>query len=103
MSVLALLAEPGRIDEPHAEEYSDVLTQVGAEGKSVIVRRDGNDLAAIIPVQQLELVREILARHQVEAQAARIDWSKPGMSSRPPQAWFDDTDSPFEPEPKKQS
>lgn len=93
-----MLGEPGRVDEPHvAQEYSDVLTQVAAQGKTVIVRRNGSDFAAVIPLQQLELVREILARQEVEKLAAQIDWDK-ANSQRPPQAWFDDADNPFEPD-----
>ena len=60
MTVQSLLAEPGRVDEPQeAKEYSDVLSQVIAEGKPVIVRRNGEDLAAVIPLEHLALLREV--------------------------------------------
>jgi hypothetical protein len=99
MTAPSLLDEPGRVDEPRAaREYSAVLTQVAAEGKAVIVRRNGTDLAAVIPVEHLELVREVLARQEVEKLAAQIDWKRAGKALRPPQEWFDDTDNPFEPE-----
>jgi hypothetical protein len=97
MTVPALLAEPGRVDEPRAlEEYADVLSQVAAEGKPVIVRRNGADLAAVIPVQYLELLRELTARQEMEDRAARIEWNR-AKGLRPPQAWFEDNDNPFEP------
>jgi hypothetical protein len=64
----------------------------------VIVRRNGADLAAVIPLQHLELVREVLARQEVEMLAAQIDWERAGKTLRPPQKWLDDTDNPFEPE-----
>ena len=58
MSLQSLLTEPGRVDEPRAaQEYSDVLSQVAAEGKPVIVCRNGADLAAVISLEHLELLR----------------------------------------------
>ena len=66
MILQSLLAEPGRVDEPQAaQEYSDVLSQVAAEGKPLIVRRNGEDLAAVIPLKHLELLREVVARQEV--------------------------------------
>ena len=103
MTVPPLLDEPGRVDEPRAApEFSDALTQVAAERRPVIVRRNGEDLAALIPLEHLELVREALARQEVERRAAQIDWSQAGEAHRPPQSWFDDADdNPFEPEEER--
>lgn len=100
MSVPSLLDEPRRVDEPRAaKEFSDVLTQVAAERRPLIVRRNGEDLAAVIPLEHLELVREVLARQEVEKLAAQIDWEQARKALRPPQSWFDDEDdNPFEPE-----
>jgi len=97
MTLQSMLTEPCRVPEPHAaQEYSDVLTQVAKEGKAVIVSRDGADLAAVIPMEQLELMRELLARQEAEQLAAQIDWSR-SRGRLPPQEWFDDADNPFEP------
>ena len=97
MTLPFTLPDPARIDEPCAAQgFSDVLTQVAAEGKTLIVRRNGADLAAVMPMAQLELVRELLAQQQAEQHAAAIKWSN-ADSLRPPQEWFDDTDNPFEP------
>ena len=99
MTVQALLPEPGRVDEPRAAQaYSDVFSRVVTEGKPMIVRRNGEDLAAVIPLEYLELLREVVARQGVETQAAQIDWNRADRTHRPPQEWFDDTDNPFEPE-----
>ena len=100
MTSKSLLEEPGRVDEPKAAQgYAEVLSEVATAGRPVIVCRNGEDLAAVIPLQQLELVREILARQEVERSAAQIDWSRRGTTLRPPQSWFDDEDdNPFEPE-----
>ena len=104
MTLQSLLVEPGRVDEPQAAKgYSDVLSQVAAEGKAVIVRRNGEDLAAVIPLADLVLLRDFLARQEVEKLANQIDWSRIPKTHRPPQEWFDDTDNPFEPEPEPQS
>jgi hypothetical protein len=101
----SLLEEPGRVDEPQAaQEYAAVLTQVVAAGRPVIVRRNGDDLAAVIPLEHLELVREILAQQDVERLAAQIDWIGPRQALRPPQSWFDGEDvNPFGPQNLLQS
>jgi hypothetical protein len=100
MTSKSLLDEPGRVDEPKvAREYAEVLSQVAAAGRPVIVRRNGEDLAAVISLKHLALIREILARQEVERSAAAIDWSPERSTLRPPQSWFDDEDdNPFEPE-----
>jgi hypothetical protein len=100
MAVPTSLDELGRVDEPRAApEFSKALTQVAAERRPVIVRRDGSDLAAVIPLEYLELVREALAREEVERQAAQLDWCRARDTLRPPQSWFDDeADNPFEPD-----
>ena len=99
MTSPSLLEEPGRVDEPQAADgYAAVLTQVVAAGRPVIVRRNGEDLAAVIPLEHLDLIREILGYQQVERSAAEVDWTR-SKALQPPQAWFDDqADNPFEPE-----
>jgi PHD/YefM family antitoxin component YafN of YafNO toxin-antitoxin module len=100
MTAHSILEEPGRVDEPEAaREYAEVLSQVAAAGRPLIVRRNGVDLAAVIPLEYLELVREILARQEMERTAAQIDWSRAHDMLRPPQSWFDDEeDNLFKPE-----
>jgi prevent-host-death family protein len=99
MTVQSLFDEPTYVEEPRAvQEYADILSQVAAEGKPVVVRRNGADLAAVIPVEHLEAVREFLARQEVEKLAAQIDWERAWQPLRPPQEWFNDRDNPFEPE-----
>ena len=90
MTVPSLLDEPGRVDEPRgAQEYSAVLTQVAVERRPVIVRRNGTDLAAVIPLEHLELLQDVLARQEAERLAAQIDWDRLVKTNRPPQEWFD--------------
>jgi prevent-host-death family protein len=99
IAVNTLPGEPIRVDEPKlAAEYSDVLTEVATKGTPVIVRRNGEDRAAVIPVEQLQQLRELQAAREAEELAARIDWKRLVRGERPPQSWFDDDDNPFEPE-----
>lgn len=77
MSLQSLFAEPRRINEPQAiREYADVLSRVAAEGKPVIIRRNGAGLAAVIPLEHLDLVREVLARDKAEMLATEIAWER---------------------------
>ena len=49
MSSLALDAA-GHVDEPGlAEGYADVFSRVATNGQPVIVRRAGEDFAAVVP------------------------------------------------------
>jgi PHD/YefM family antitoxin component YafN of YafNO toxin-antitoxin module len=99
MTIPSLIAEPRRIDEPQASmDYANALTQVADEHKPLIVRRNGGDLAAIVPLEYLELLREIAGRQDVEKIAAETHWDQLSKTHVPPQHWFDDTDNPFVPE-----
>ena len=99
MTVPSLVTEADRVDEPQeAKDYSEVLNRVAAERRPVIVRRNGKDVVAVIPIDYLPALEELLAWEQVEKRAARIDWERAVQTLRPPQAWFDDHDNPFEPE-----
>jgi prevent-host-death family protein len=90
MNVQVFLNEPNHIDEPHqVDAYSDLLSQVAADGRPVIVRRNGEDLAAVIPLASLEVLRELAAREEVERLAAQIDWDRLVKTNPPPQEWFD--------------
>ncbi len=83
------LLEPNHVDEPeHAREYADVLSRVAAEHQAVIVRRGGTDLAAVVPLEYLELLRDVMSRQKAEQLAERLDWEKL-LKNSPPQEWFD--------------
>jgi PHD/YefM family antitoxin component YafN of YafNO toxin-antitoxin module len=72
-----------------AAGYADVLNQVAADQRPVILQRDGADVAAVVPVEFLEIVRDALARQESERVAAEIDWGPRSAHSAPPQYWFD--------------
>jgi hypothetical protein len=53
-------------------------------------------LAAVIPLEYLELLCEVLARQEIEKLAVQIDWDRARKTLRPPQEWFDgDEPKPF--------
>ena len=92
-----LLREPSKVDEPHeAKGYADMISRVAAECQAVIVRRDGNDLAAIIPLEHLECLRDALAMEEAERILKTLDLRKMAKENPPPQSWFDgDEPKPF--------
>jgi prevent-host-death family protein len=88
---------PSRVDEPQAvEEYAEIMNRVAADRRPLIIRRNGTDIAAIVPLEHLEVLCEALAQLEVEKRAARIDWDRLVTTHRPPQEWFDgDEPKPF--------
>jgi len=85
-----LLSEPDLVDEPQqVQDYWGLVSRVAATQHPVIVRRGGADLAAVIPVEYLKLLRDLLAQQEAEQRAAQIDWAKMAQDSTPPQQWFE--------------
>jgi PHD/YefM family antitoxin component YafN of YafNO toxin-antitoxin module len=97
METLAPMNTPRHIDESLlAAGYAIVLSQVAADQRPVVVQRDGIDIAAVIPVEYLEVIRDSLARQEAERIAEGIDWSQKAGNLAPSQAWFDeDEPKPF--------
>jgi hypothetical protein len=91
------LSEPGHVDEPQqAGDYAAVLSQVAKYGQPLIVRRNGTDLAAVVSLQQWELMREVLATQEAERIASELDVERLAKVSPPASAWFDgDEPKPF--------
>ena len=96
------LQEPRHVDEPReAHEYAEIFTRVATKKESVVVRREGADVVAIIPLVQLDVLREALlaealAMEEVQQLARGIDWRRLAKENPPPQSWFDrDEPKPF--------
>ena len=91
------LQEPSHVDEPRqAQEYADVMSRVAAERRAVIVRRNGADLAAIVPLEFLELLEDAIAMEKAQQLAKKLDRTRLVKTSPPPQSWFDgDEPKPF--------
>jgi prevent-host-death family protein len=94
--------ETVRVDEPSAPQgYAELLSRVATDRSPIIIRRNGNDLAAVIPLEQLELLQEALqeealAREEIQRLAKQIDWDRIVQTHRPPQSYFDgDEPKPF--------
>ena len=92
-----LLSEPDRVDEPRqVQDYRGLASRVAATRRPVIVRRGGAGVAAVIPVEHLELLLELLARREAERRTAEIDWRRLAHVSPPPRQWFEgDEPKPF--------
>lgn len=65
------------------ENFSSILDDVAGHGDRVILHRHGKDIAAVIPVQDLELLQALEDRYDVEeARAAlavreeRVPWPR---------------------------
>lgn len=91
------MPEPTHIDEPQAAAgYAAVLSQVARHGQPVIVRRDGEDLAVVVSLEHLELIRDHAARQEAERLSRQVDWSQFSARNAPPQEWFEgDEPKPF--------
>jgi hypothetical protein len=92
-----LLQQPEKVDEPaEAKGYADVISRVAAEGQPLIVRRDGNDLAAIVPLAFLEDLLDALAMEEAQRRLRKLDLPRIAKENPPPQSWFDgDEPKPF--------
>jgi len=85
-----LFSEPDHVDEPRqVQDYRGLVSRVAATRRPVIVRRGGADVAAVIPVEHLELRRELLARQEAEQRTAQIDRQRLAHVSPPVQQWFE--------------
>jgi uncharacterized protein (DUF2267 family) len=78
---MSVLGEPDHVDEPQkVQAYWGLVSRV----------------AAMITVEHLELLRELLAQHEAEQLAAQVDWAQAAQVSPPPPHWFEGDDpKPF--------
>jgi hypothetical protein len=73
---------------------SELFTRVAADHRPVIVQRDGVDVAAVVPLEFLDLVQDELARQQAERLAEQIAWNP--QPSAGMQQWLEgDEPKPF--------
>ncbi len=92
------LEEPTRVDEPTKVEgwYADMISRVLTERQAVIVRRDGADVAVVLPFECLELLQDSIAREKALEMARKLDWDRLVKENPPPQSWFEgDEPKPF--------
>jgi hypothetical protein len=100
MSTETFAGDAGRVNEPQAvNDYAAMFSRVAEAHEPIIVCRNGQELAAVVPMEHLKLIREALAQEEAEKAARQIHWDRVPASFRPPQSWFgDEEDNPFEPE-----
>jgi len=91
------LSEPDRIEEPQkVQEYWDLVSRVASTHRPVIVRRGSADVVALIAVEHLALLQEIVAQQEAERLAAQVDWAHAAQTFPPPQEWLaGDEPKPF--------
>lgn len=91
------LQEPSRVNEPQqATGYAEMISKVAAEGKALVVCRDGAEIAAIVPMEFLELLQDALARERALEISRNLDWDRLVKENPPPQSWLDgDEPKPF--------
>ena len=61
------------------EHFSDVMNQVGIKGERLVLQRNGKDLVAVVPIEDLELLEALEDRMDVAA--AKKALKKPGSQS----------------------
>lgn len=92
-----MVPEPTHVDEPQlAQGYADVLSEVAASRQPIIVRRAGEDLAAVIPLEYLDLMHDSLARDEAERRAGQLNWDSLVKRLPPDRSWLDEEEpKPF--------
>jgi hypothetical protein len=92
-----ILQERTHVDEPQQlQEYVDVVSQAASQKKTVVLHRDGTELAAIVPLEYLEELEDALAMAEAQRILKTLDLPKLARENPPPQEWFDrDEPKPF--------
>jgi prevent-host-death family protein len=97
MTISAPLHPPIHVEESQfVSGCSQVLNQVASDQRPVIVQREGVDVAVVVPVEFLELIRDSLSRQAAERIASKIDWHAASEALTPDPAWLEgDEPKPF--------
>jgi prevent-host-death family protein len=61
------------------DEFSDTLNRVAYTGERVVLRRHGKDVAAIVPIEDLEMIEAIEDRLDVEAAKKALKENGPNI------------------------
>ena len=66
------------------EDFSATLSRVAEKGERIVLHRDGKNIAALIPVQDLTLLEELEDRLDAEdLRAAKEEWEREGRQTTP--------------------
>ena len=58
------------------EDFADILNRVAYRGERIVLHRRGKDVAALIPVEDLALLRELEDRFDLEEARAALAEAK---------------------------
>lgn len=61
------------------DDFSDTLNRVAYTGERVVLRRHGKDIAAIVPIEDLEMIEAIEDRIDVEAAKKALKEKSPSI------------------------
>jgi prevent-host-death family protein len=66
------------------ENFSDTLDRVVAKGERIVLHREGKNVAALIPVEDLALLEELEDRLDAEDfRKAKEEWEQEGKKAVP--------------------
>jgi len=66
------------------EDFSNTLDRVSEKGERIILHRQGKNVAALVPVEDLALLEELENRLDVEDfRAAKEEWEREGRKTIP--------------------
>ena len=66
------------------EDFSATLSRVAEKGERIVLHRDGKNIAALIPVEDLTFLEELEDRLDAEEfRAAKEEWEREGRKTIP--------------------
>ena len=66
------------------ENFSDTLDRVVAKGERIVLHRRGKNVAALVPLEDLTLLKELEDRLDAEDfRAAKEEWEREGKKTVP--------------------
>ena len=66
------------------EDFSATLSRVAEKGERIVLHRDGKNIAALIPVEDLTFLEELEDRLDAEEfRAAKEEWEREGRQTTP--------------------
>ena len=54
------------------KDFADAVNRVAYQGERIVLQRRGKDLAALVPIEDLELLRELEDRMDLDAARAAL-------------------------------
>ncbi len=61
-------------------QFADIVNKVAFGGERIVLHRHGKDVAAIVPVEDLQLIEELENRMDLDAARAALNEKEPRIS-----------------------